>query len=396
MKQILFVEDDQLILELYGRLLANERGRWETTLANNGEAAMRLLRQRRFDVVVSDMEMPGMNGIALLTEVRELHPQTSRVLISGFADQAMAAESLDCTHLFIPKPFDFKLLRSTLARLGSLDAYLRDEKLRGLAGKLRVLPSFPTVYMEIMAEIESPASSVQAVVEIVRQDPAIAAKLLQVANSVAVGLSEPIHDLGDAVQSVGLSTVRAIALSAQVYGQLAPGRLPGFSAEALWRHLIACGELAQAILRLEQADPTEVEDAYLGGLLHDMGKLMLADSLPEELARANRLAHEGGLSLEAAEVEVFGATHAGLAAYLLGLWGMPAGVVEAVAFHASPERSDLKQCTALTAVHVADALSSQTAGTHLNLAYLTQLGVAGRLEAWRELAAEKAALAPIG
>jgi len=379
MKRILFVEDNELLLELYGMLLDGERDFWQTTLAPNGETALKLLEQTAFDVVASDMQMPGMSGIELLAEVRKLHPQTSRIIISGFTDQAEAADALNCTHLFIPKPFNAKTLRATLTRIGSLDAYLKDEKLRGLAAKMRTLPSFPTLYLEIMREIESPTSSIQGIAKIVAKDPAITAKILQAANSAAMGLPERVSDPVDAVQQLGMTTVRSVALSAQVYGNFAPGRLKKFSAETLWTHLMKCGDLAAY---------SETEDAFTAGMLHDMGKLMLADSLPEEFGRALQLAADERISLPEAEMEIFGATHAGLAAYLLGLWGLPAAIVEAVAFHHTPEMSGLKKYSALTAVHVANSLSDQTGTTPVNLEYLADIGVSGRLEDWRDTATE--------
>jgi HD-like signal output (HDOD) protein/ActR/RegA family two-component response regulator len=388
MKRILFVEDNEVLLELYGILLADERAEWETSLAPSGELALKLLHQAPFDVVVSDMQMPGMNGIDLLSHVRNLHPQTSRIIISGFTDQAAAADSLNCTHLFIPKPFDVKILRSTLARIGSLDAYLKDDKLRGLAGKMRSLPSFPTLYLDIMKELESQNSSIQGIAKIVAQDPSITAKILQVANSAAFGLPEQVSDPVEAVQHLGMTTVRSLVLSAQVYSSFAPGRLQTFSADALWAHLMKCGDLARTIMRRERAEFAESEDAFTAGMLHDMGKLMLADSLPEEFRKALALAEEERISLPEAELEIFGATHAGLAAYLFGLWGLPAAIVEAVAFHDTPERSDLKQFSALTAVHVANALSDKSETDRMNLDYLHQIGVAGRLDDWHDTANE--------
>jgi len=388
MKRILFVEDNELLLELYGLLLADCRDEWETTLAPEGQTALKLLQQSPFDVVVSDMQMPGMDGIQLLTEVAELYPQSSRIIVSGISDQAIAVDSLNCTHLFIPKPFDVKILKSTLARIGSLDAYLKDDKLRGLAGKMRTLPSFPTLYLEITKEIESQHSSIQGIAKIVAKDPGITAKLLQVANSAAFGLGEQVNDPVEAVQQLGMTTVRSLVLSAQVYSNFAPSRLQSFSADALWVHLMKCGDLARTIMRRERAEFAETEDAFTAGMLHDMGKLMLANSLPDKFAEALALAKSKRIPLTQAEMEVFGATHAGLAAYLLGLWGLPAAIVEAVAFHHSPEQSDLKKCSALTAVHVANVLSQAEGAEKLNLDYLVEIGVADRLEDWRETADE--------
>jgi HD-like signal output (HDOD) protein/ActR/RegA family two-component response regulator len=386
MKKILFVDDNELLLELYGVMLADEQDRWQTTLAPNGTAALKLIQQTAFDVVVSDMQMPGMNGIELLTELCKLHPQTSRIIVSGLADQAEAAESLNCTHLFIPKPFDAKTLHATLGRIGSLDAYLKNDALRGLAGQMHSLPSFPTLYLEILREIESPHSSVQAIASIVAQDPGITAKVLQVANSAAIGLPRKVSDAAEAVQQLGATTVRSLVLSAQVFRTFAPAHMQDFSADALWAHLMRCGALARAILRREHAPITDAEDAFTAGMLHDMGKLMLADSRPKEFAEALEVAAEERISLAAAEQKVFGADHAGLAAYLLGLWGLPTSIVEAVAFHHTPEQSGLKQCSALTAVHVANAFLDETGTAPVNLEYLAEIGVAGRLAAWQETA----------
>ena len=390
MKRILFVEDNEVLLQLYGILLADESDQWQTTVAPDGQTAMELLRRSAFDVVASDMQMPGMSGIELLTEVRKLYPQTSRIIISGVTDQAEAADSLNCTHLFIPKPFDVATLKATLARIGSLDAYLKDDKLRGLAGKMRALPSFPMLYLEIIREIESPKSSIQGIAKIVAKDPGITAKILQIANSAAFGLPEPVNDPVEAVQLLGMTTVRSLVLSAQVYSSFHSARLKKFSANALWTHLMKCGDLARTIMRRERTSFAESEDAFTAGMLHDMGKLMLADSLPKEFEKALTLAEKEKIPLPEAELEIFGATHTGLAAYLFGLWGLPAAIVEAVAFHHTPEKSDLKKFSALTAVHVANALCDESEAANLNLDYLAQIDVADRLDDWRDTAAELA------
>jgi HD-like signal output (HDOD) protein len=173
-----------------------------------------------------------------------------------------------------------------------------------------------------------------------------------------------------------------------VYGRYAPGRAKKFSADALWTHLMKCADLARTILRRERAAVADAEDAFTAGMLHDVGKLMLADSLPVEFGEALELAARENIPLAEAEQAVFGADHAGLAAYLFGLWGLPASIVEAVAFHHAPRRSDLKQCSALTAVHVANAFLHEAGGGPLNRDYLVEIGVADRLNDWQETAVE--------
>jgi HD-like signal output (HDOD) protein len=183
-----------------------------------------------------------------------------------------------------------------------------------------------------------------------------------------------------------LNTVRSLALSAHVFTNFTPSQKINFPVDALWAHLMKCGESARAIMRAEDADHVYVEAAYTAGMLHDIGKLMLADSLPREFQMALAQSLKGSAPFYEIEMDVFGATHAGLAAYLLGLWGLPAPIVEAVAFHHTPEKSSLQAFSPLTAVHVANALEHEIDGgdASLNEEYLEKIGVANRLDAWRK------------
>jgi HD-like signal output (HDOD) protein len=385
MKRILFVEDSDLLREVYGAMLARERDSWEVKLASNGHAALGLMKQFPFDAVASDMQMPGMDGIELLNEVGRLYPQTARIIISGMGNQGVVANALGSTHQFLIKPIELKTLRATLARINGLDAYLKDEKLKELVGRLGTLPSFPSLYLEIIQAVESPNSTLKDIANLITKDPGITAKMLQVVNSTAFGLPERIHDPVAAFQQLGMNTIRSLVLSSHVFANLKSSSLTNFSADSLWSHLMKCGHSARAIMQAEDAELADVEDAFTAGILHDMGKLMLADSLPDEFQKALALAAERQVPLFEAEMEIFGATHAGLAAYLLGLWGLPAAIVEAVAFHHTPEKSTHPHFSPLTAVHVANGLEHELAGENFNVDhdYLAKIGVANRLDEWR-------------
>lgn len=392
-RRILFVEDNPVLLQLYGTMLEGQ-GEWEVAAVASGEAALELMAASVFDVVVSDLRMPGMDGVQLIHEVKQRHPRTSRIILSGLSDQREIAECLGETHQFFAKPFTAKTLKATLTRLCGLDTYLRDEKLCSLAARLGTLPSFPSLYLDIMQELATENPSVENIAHIVAQDPAMTAKMLQIANSAALGLAHPVHSSFDAVQFVGTSTVRSLALSAHVFSAFEKTALKNFSIAGLWEHAIKTATLARAILRASGADPAEVEDAYTAGMLHDLGKMMLAANLPDQFQQAVNLAHEHRLPLHAAEQQVFGATHAGVGAYLLGLWGLPAPIVEAVAFHHCPGQSADRKPGPLTGVHVASVLENELCGSEpasacasLDLDYLNAIGVADRLAAWRAEAA---------
>ena len=395
MKRILFVEDSDLLREMYAVMLGRERDSWEVKTAADGRSALELMQQRPFDVVASDMRMPGMDGIELLNEVSRLYPQTSRLIISGVSDQAEAADTLGSTHQFILKPVEVKTLRAALVRISGLDAYLKDEKLKALAARLRVLPSFPSLYLEIMRAIETPDAPLQNLDGLILKDPGLTAKILQIANSAAFGMPGKIQDPFRAIQRLGLNTIRSLALSSHVFGSFAPSQMKNFSADALWAHLMKSGEIARAIMQAEHADPDDIEAAFTAGMLHDMGKLMLADSLPREFQNALTHASTRQVPFHEVETEVFGATHAGIAAYLLGLWGLPASIVEAVAFHHTPQKSTHLEFSPLTAVHVANALAHEAAGkpSSLNRDYLARIGVIDRLDLWRKHAEKLNAVA---
>jgi HD-like signal output (HDOD) protein len=237
-----------------------------------------------------------------------------------------------------------------------------------------------------MKAVEAPHTHLQTINNLIIKDPGLTAKILQIVNSAAIGLKEKISDPQTAVRYLGLNTVRSVALSAHVFASFTASQRLNFPMDALWSHLMRCGNTARAIMRAEHADLDHVDAAYTAGILHDIGKLMLADNLPKEFQEVLAQAATSHEPFYQIEEKVFGATHAGMAAYLLGLWGLPAMIVEAVAFHHTPSRSSHQKLSPLTAVHVANALEHELDGSsyYLDKGYLANLGLSDRVEVWRK------------
>jgi DNA-binding NtrC family response regulator len=149
MKHILFVDDEQQILDGLKDLLRKQRKQWTMVFALGGEAALRELQQQPFDVVVSDMRMPGMDGATLLTRVKELYPSSARIILSGHAERDSIVRALPVAHQFLNKPCDAALLRMVVERACELQRLLQNEKIRCLIGKLDKLPSVPHTYWEL-------------------------------------------------------------------------------------------------------------------------------------------------------------------------------------------------------------------------------------------------------
>ena len=397
-KRILFVEDNPTLVSLYAMMLKGEQEHWEVLTAQDGEQALELMAQAAFDVVVSDMGLPGMNGIELIDQVKHRYPKCCRIILSGLSDQQEVARCLNATHQFLAKPFNVNTLKATLTRIGALDAFLSGEALKSLVGQLGTLPSFPSLYVQIMKELEAEEPSIEGIANIVSHDSGMTAKLLQIANSAALGLRGELSSPYEAILHLGLSTVRSLVIAVHIFSRFEQTRLTGFPIDSLWGHVVRTAAIARRLMQLEGAEPAEAEEAYIAGMLHDIGKLMLANSLPREFQRAVVLAAARPCALHEAELEVLGATHAAVAAYLLGLWGLPATIVEAVAFHHTPASGHASGFGPLTAVHAANVLEHEffddgpgARKPDIDAAYLSRLGLQDRLEVWRAAAGKRMA-----
>ncbi len=394
-KRVLFVDDETMLLDLYKMVFEDESDHWQICFAPGGKEALALMDEAPMDVLVSDMRMPGMSGAELVQEVMRRHPKTSRLIMSGYADSEQIAQCLGATHQFIAKPFELKILRSTISRVCSLDSCLLDERLMSLVAQLHTLPSLPSLYFRIMDALASPDSSLEQIGGIIASDPSMTAKILQLVNSAFFGIARRISNPVEAVQFLGVGRVRSLVLSLHVFSCFDDVRVKNFSIERVWKHSLSTGLVAQKIARMQKADRAFTDEAYVAGMLHDIGKVMLAASLPDLYEKAVNLAVDEKLPLGEAEREIFGVTHAQVGAYLLGLWGLPITIVEAVAFHHEPQMSGVKTFSPLTTVHVARALERQLHEPEANAAevaidteYLSELDLDDRLEDWRDAAEE--------
>jgi HD-like signal output (HDOD) protein len=189
---------------------------------------------------------------------------------------------------------------------------------------------------------------------------------------------------------LGLTTVRSLVLSLQVFSQFDARLFHGFSLDVLAQHCWMTGVVAGRLAQAERREMKMRDQCFLAGLLHDVGQLILATGLPEEYAMVLQKAKEQNLPVGKVEKEHFGATHADVGAYLLGLWGLPNPIIEAVALHHCPAQCVVQEFSLVIAVHVADVFVHEQSKSNtefplpvMDLALLTRLGLADRIETWR-------------
>ncbi|HKI32876.1 MAG TPA: response regulator [Gemmataceae bacterium] len=391
-RRVLFVDDEPNVLEGLRRMLRPLRHEWEMAFASGGPEALELLDRAAFDVVVTDMRMPGMDGAQLLAQVRGRHPNLVRIVLTGQSSREAVLRAVRVAHRQLNKPCDSDELRTTIQRACALRDLLADSTLRTLLSRLESVPSPPALYQEVVKELESAEPSMQKVGEIIGRDTGMTAKILHMVHSAFFGVRFHVASPAQAVLFLGAETTKALVLAANIFSKFDAGALKSFAVDAIWAHSQVVGRLAGEVAKSQWCERRVIEEACMAGLLHDTGKLVLAGYLPDRYGQSLLLARGGQVPPAEAERQVFGATHAEVGAYLLGLWGLPDPLVEAVAWHHRPCDCPASTFTPLTAVHVADALvyelrveDGEETASQLDAAYLARLGLADRLPAWREL-----------
>lgn len=364
MINILFVDDDPNILSGLQRMLRSMRREWQMYFASGGNEALEIFDKTGIDVIVSDMKMPGMDGAGLLQEVRTRYPHTVRLILSGYSEKEMIMKSVGAAHQYISKPCDSEVLKEKIQRACNLRDLLGNEKLRQLVSQMRSVPSLPTLYSEIMVELGSTEPNMRKIAEIVKKDIGMTVKILQIVNSAFFGLRRNISNAGDAINFLGLDTIKSLTLSIGIFSQFEGKNQPEAIISKIWDHSMAVGKTAKAIA--EKEIPENANDAFTAGLLHEIGEIVLTVNLPEQYAAVQELIKKENLTRIAAESQVFETTHSEVGAYLLGLWGLPHLVVEAVAFHHFPGNFQTASFSPMAAVYIANKFNTHSDEQILN------------------------------
>ncbi len=396
MKRILFVDDEPMVLDGLRRMLRGMRDEWEMEFATSGHDALKILDSGRFNVIVTDMRMPGMDGCQLLNLVKELHPQVVRIVLSGHTDKDMVLKSIGPVHQFLSKPCDAETIRTTVARVCSVRDLMQDEALIKVVSGVDSLPSLPKLYSEVADEVKSSEGSLNRIGEIISKDSGMSAKILQLVNSAFFGLPRQVTNPVRAVQFLGLDTVKALVLSVKVFSMFSRSDLTFYSADDLWRHSLRVGLCARAIAEQEKWGQESADEAFMAGLLHDIGKLILVEKFPEKCREVVDRVDRTNCRIHEAEIDIFGTSHTQVGAYLLGIWGLSESITETVAYHHRPGSCPGPPFNTLAVVYLANIFEAKKpAGVEMEPApeldteYLERLGIAaGRVAIWRRLCVE--------
>ncbi len=374
MKKILFVDDEKQILRALKRLFVNST--YDVYFAESGDAALKLLKDNTFDLLVTDIRMPEMDGIELLRQVKETSPLTLRVALSGYTDNKKIYSALEdnLAKLYLFKPWDNKELTSLIDRLFDLEDVLKDKKLLNLINNLDELPTVPDLYSELCKMVEDNVD-IETISRKLEEDQSIASKLLRVANSAFYGAKT--GSISQAIMYIGLINVKNIVLSNGIFTSLGIDR---DLQRSLWDHVNLTNRLMNAIYQkcLFKKVPNMFASA---GLLHDIGRVIIYQFFMDEFKQVLEVVKEHPeRSITEIEREIIGVDHQKIGGYLLNWWEIPVPIVESAVFHHDPMHESVINKELVSVVHIANyyswkLLKDETTTQILDLQVYDYLGI---------------------
>ena len=405
MNRVLFVDDEQNLLSGLKHMLHPMRSSWGMGFALGGNEALQMMRDEEpFDVVVSDLHMPGMQGTELLGRISEAYPEAIRIVLSAKLNANTLSEAASVAHQILAKPCDPDNLRNIISRAFTLRERMETSPVKDMLMRMGSLPSVPVLYWQIRAEIESPEPSLERVAQIISKDPGMTAKVLKLANC-DTSKNDRVSNVMYATHMLGLENLKSFVLVAEMFDNIKEGEIAeSFDVDALWHHGLLVGQCARKIANAEVESGRTIDDSYTAGLLHDIGLLILASKLPNEFNEALRYAEESKVTLIQAERKVLGATHAEVGAYLLDLWGLADEIVIGISHHFFPSGEpddlyaveDAEGFAPLMAVHAAnyfveedEASSDELGRAELDMVYLESHGFGDHVSRWWDLCREE-------
>lgn len=357
--RVLFVDDDKPLLSGLKRAIRLERREWQSHFCQNAREGLDLLGSTVVDVVVSDIRMPGMDGIEFLSRVKDLYPSPVRIIFSGHMGEYEGLKTIRPAHQFVAKPCPVEELLHVIERTCRYREITTDQSLLSVVNGIDSLPVLPDVYLEVTRALEDENVSMEDIGKIIGGDPSMGANILKTVNTPFFGIRREVLGVTQAVTLLGMETIRGLVLCEGLFRQFSSILDNSFSLKLLWEHSLRVAAMARAVAVHEGLSAREVDLAALAGLLHDLGKLVLVDKLPQEYAKVLEQVRTGSMDTRHAEVEVLGTSHAMLGAYLLGLWGSPEEIVYAVAYHHRPAQCPESSCNAFPILHAVNVFDHE-------------------------------------
>jgi len=335
MQNVLLVDDNPNVLHSFKRALHSRDGLWTILTAESAADALDILSQEKIGIIISDLRMPMMDGVTLLGLVAKNSPETLRIAITGDADPDLCQQATRVAHQFIAKPVDPKELTRIINQATGVSELVINPQVRRSILQIANLPSQPSSYHRLVVELNNPEVDLGTIALVISQDISMTAKILQLVNSAYFGLAREIMEVSQAVFYLGVETIRDLSFSIHLFSQFDQELIERSGLANLWDHSLRVATCSRAIAAASLKDKTVTAGAFTAGLLHDIGKLILGTTSPDFYKKMSSREGIEPDQILLHEKREFGSTHAEIGAYLLGSWGLPFDILNAVQAHHS-------------------------------------------------------------
>ena len=355
-KTILIVDDEIQIIRSLRRLFSNSE--YIIFTAQSGEMALEILKLHNIDLLITDINMPEMNGYKLLKETRKRYPSTVRIVLSGYidGDTLFKVKQENLAKIYLYKPWKNQELINVIEQIFAVEELLRNKNLLDLIKEIDVLPSPIHIYNKLN-DLISQEASMEKIASTIEKDPSIAAKVLEVANSIFNGVKT--GSIKQAIMYLGIVNVKAIILSTCSFQALTQNKHKGFirDIQTIWDHSAMTNNISTFLYKsiLGKKIPNSSATA---GLLHDIGKVVLMNNFSDNyLKMVSQYRNHKDKFHYYEELEFSNISHQEVGGYFLNWWGLPHPIVETALFHHNPldERVINKELTCI--VNMADIYS---------------------------------------
>ncbi len=341
--KVLFVSQTEKDIATVKRLFA--RGNHQLSIIDNAQGALALLTSSRYDVIIASQVLKDMVGAELLAHAAKQYPRAIRLFINDDTGQ-------ECkfAHQTFLSPLNATAFVEVIESFTRSHGAISKKQIVDAVAQVKTLPSPPKVYMQLNSLLQDKNCDSHKIAEVIIQDPALVAKVLQFVNSSAMAKGKQIKSIPDAITKMGVDTLCCIVMTAELFAY--QPSIEGFSINDEQIHCLNVAKMAASIIK-----PELKLDTLLAGLLHDIGKLVLYEINPDLTKSFFKQADK--VNDAAIEKRVFSTDHAQVGGYLLHQWHFPYTVIEAIVLHHSPAKLIRKSFGVPQAVYLANQLIKQ-------------------------------------
>ena len=349
---IIFVDDDLNVLRGLRRRIISRRPNWTLRFYESAELALIGLEEHPADVVISDMRMPSMDGAEFLRIVAKRWPQTSRILLSGYADETAIQNGAAATHHFLAKPCTDTDIVHAAERGLIMNTYLRDPLLMDLLSKIPNNLMWPQTFRRLHTILQfSGPSSHAELTDFANDHPALTALAQELARREQL-MPEDCHpDFIKLLKILGIETIKALCI---LWCELErPIDFDGTQIGVDLHRPLVLGQMAANVARLRNLIPELVDQIRAAAILCHIGNIIIAHVLPDQYADSRKRADDEDCDIISAEITEMGFAHPAVSACLCACWGFSHQIIENIAFHHRPESAPTTNSESLLIVYAA-------------------------------------------